>query len=149
MFHQKYITDLKLGLTLLNEAIEREEPKREREERAIELAKAEEIAAKEKVCPPPLQWQVSSRSLLTNSADLGHEALYGRSKDRPAARGARDCGARPQARLRPTSCAHYARRVRTALQRYWPHSRERVTMASRNRAVDVGLLSTPRHVAMS
>ncbi|EPT03799.1 hypothetical protein FOMPIDRAFT_1046829 [Fomitopsis schrenkii] len=48
VFHQKYITDLKLGLTLLNEAIEREEPKREREERAIELAKAEEIAAKEK-----------------------------------------------------------------------------------------------------
>ena len=44
------MADLKLGLTLLNEAIEREEPKREREERARELAKAEEIAAKEKVC---------------------------------------------------------------------------------------------------
>lgn len=44
------MADLKLGLTLLNEAIEREEPKREREEHARELAKAEEIAAKEKVC---------------------------------------------------------------------------------------------------
>lgn len=45
------MADLKLGITLLNEAIEREEPKREREERAIELAKAQDIAAKEKVCP--------------------------------------------------------------------------------------------------
>ena len=43
------MADLKLGLTLLNDAIERVEPKREREERARELAKAEEIAAKEKV----------------------------------------------------------------------------------------------------
>ena len=46
------MADLNIGLTLLNVAIEREEPKREREEREIELAKAAEIAAKEKVCPP-------------------------------------------------------------------------------------------------
>ena len=34
VFHQGFMSDLKLSLTLLSEAIEREEPKREREERA-------------------------------------------------------------------------------------------------------------------
>ncbi|KAH9844314.1 uncharacterized protein C8Q71DRAFT_39854 [Rhodofomes roseus] len=48
VFHKEYMHDLKLGITLLGEAIEREMPKKEREERARELAKAEEIAAKEK-----------------------------------------------------------------------------------------------------
>ncbi|KAH9938144.1 uncharacterized protein B0H18DRAFT_1112325 [Fomitopsis serialis] len=48
VFHRQHMPDLKVGLTLLGEAIEREMPKREREERALELAKAEEIAAKEK-----------------------------------------------------------------------------------------------------
>ncbi|TFY51525.1 hypothetical protein EVJ58_g10517 [Rhodofomes roseus] len=39
VFHKEYMHDLKLGITLLGEAIEREMPKKEREERARELAK--------------------------------------------------------------------------------------------------------------
>lgn len=45
----KRLDDLKMGLAIINETIERESPKQEREERALEEAKAAEAKAKQKV----------------------------------------------------------------------------------------------------
>ncbi|KAF9821167.1 hypothetical protein IEO21_00775 [Rhodonia placenta] len=49
VFHMKRLDDLKMGLAIINETIERESPKQEREERALEEAKAAEAKAKQKI----------------------------------------------------------------------------------------------------
>lgn len=47
-FNKRYMSDLKVGLLMINEALERELPKKAREERALEEASAADEAAKEK-----------------------------------------------------------------------------------------------------
>ncbi|PCH41013.1 hypothetical protein WOLCODRAFT_16827 [Wolfiporia cocos MD-104 SS10] len=47
-FQKQYMSDLRIGLCMINEALERELPKKEREERALEEAKAAEEEAREK-----------------------------------------------------------------------------------------------------